>query len=69
MLRPVIAATVLGAAVGFLLAASVLFARADGPTRQSMAALPAYLSHRLFVVLRCLALFSCIITLYALLPL
>jgi plastocyanin len=32
MLRPVIAATVLGAAVGSLLAASVLFARADGPT-------------------------------------
>jgi plastocyanin len=32
MLRPVIASTVLGAAVGSLLAASVLFARADGPT-------------------------------------
>ena len=32
MLRPVIAATVLGAAVGSLLAAGVLFARADGPT-------------------------------------
>jgi plastocyanin len=32
MLRPVIAATVLGAAVGSLLAASVLFAWADGPT-------------------------------------
>ena len=32
MLRPVIAATVLGAIVGSLLAASVLFARADGPT-------------------------------------
>ena len=32
MLRPVVAATVLGAAVGSLLAASVLFARADGPT-------------------------------------
>jgi plastocyanin len=32
MLRPVIAATVLGAAVGSLLAASVLFARADDPT-------------------------------------
>ena len=32
MLRPVIAATVLGAVVGSLLAASVLFARADGPT-------------------------------------
>ena len=32
MLRPVITATVLGAAVGSLLAASVLFARADGPT-------------------------------------
>jgi plastocyanin len=31
MLHPVIAATVLGAAVGSLLAASVLFARADGP--------------------------------------
>jgi plastocyanin len=31
MLRPVITATVLGAAVGSLLAASVLFARADGP--------------------------------------
>jgi plastocyanin len=30
MLRPVIAATVLGAAVGSLLAASVLFARAEG---------------------------------------
>ena len=32
MLRPVIASTVLGAAVGSLLAASVLFAWADGPT-------------------------------------
>src|SRR5215472_13486643 len=32
MLRPVITASVLGAAVGSLLAASVLFARADGPT-------------------------------------
>jgi plastocyanin len=32
MLRPVIAYTVLGAAVGSLLAASVLFARADGQT-------------------------------------
>ena len=32
MLRPVIAATVLGAAVGSLLAASVLFAQADGAT-------------------------------------
>jgi plastocyanin len=32
MLRPVITATALGAAVGSLLAASVLFARADGPT-------------------------------------
>jgi plastocyanin len=32
MLRPVITATVLGAAVGSLLAASALFARADGPT-------------------------------------
>jgi plastocyanin len=32
MLRPVIAATVLGAAVGALMAASVLFAQADGPT-------------------------------------
>jgi plastocyanin len=31
MLRPVITATVLGAAVGSLLAASVLFARAEGP--------------------------------------
>jgi plastocyanin len=32
MLRPVITATALGAAVGLLLAASVLFARADVPT-------------------------------------
>jgi len=32
MLRPVITATVLGAAVGSLLAASVLFARAEGST-------------------------------------
>ena len=32
MVRPVIAATVLGAAVGSLLAASVLFARAEGST-------------------------------------
>src|SRR5215472_2550871 len=32
MLRPIIATSVLGAAVGSLLAASVLFARADGPT-------------------------------------
>jgi len=32
MSRPVIAATVLGAAVGALMAASVLFAQADGPT-------------------------------------
>ena len=31
MLRPVIAATVLGAIVGALLASSVPFARADGP--------------------------------------
>jgi plastocyanin len=31
MLRRVIAATVLGAAIGSLLATSVLFARADGP--------------------------------------
>ncbi len=32
MLRPVIASTALGAVVGSVLAASVLFARADGPT-------------------------------------
>ena len=32
MVRPVIAATVLGAAVGSLLGASVLFARAEGST-------------------------------------
>jgi len=32
MLRPVITATALGAAVGLLLAASVVFARADVPT-------------------------------------
>jgi plastocyanin len=32
MLRPVIASTVLGAVVGSVLAAGVLFARADGPT-------------------------------------
>ena len=31
MSRPIIAATVLGAAVGALMAASVLFAQADGP--------------------------------------
>jgi hypothetical protein len=32
MLRPMIASTVLGAAVGSVLAASVLFARAEGHT-------------------------------------
>jgi plastocyanin len=32
MLRPVIASTVLGAVIGSVLAAGVLFARADGPT-------------------------------------
>ena len=32
MSRPVIAATMLGAAVGALMATSVLFAQADGPT-------------------------------------
>ena len=32
MLRPVFASTVLGAVVGSVLAAGVLFARADGPT-------------------------------------
>jgi plastocyanin len=36
MLRPVIAATVLGAAVGSVLAAGVLFARAEGPTSTVM---------------------------------
>jgi plastocyanin len=32
MLRPIVTSTVLGAVVGSVLAASVLFARADGPT-------------------------------------
>src|SRR6266480_5808109 len=32
MLRPIIASTVLGAVVGLILAASVLFARADDPS-------------------------------------